>query len=508
MEVYSQHIKDWHRLKAKFVGIDTFHEHIIYLRYDCHICRSEGLTALTRLQVTAGKKSIVATLNVVYSEYIQKNEAGFSKEALKLLDITDGDFVTVTHLPPISSLSKLRSKMYGNELDEVSFREIIGDIVDGKYSAIELAAFVTACAGENLSLNEITYLTRAMVQSGTILKWDHGKMIMDKHCVGGLPGNRTTPIIVSILAEAGLTIPKTSSKAITSPSGTADTLEVITNVMPGMDVVRAVVEKENGCMIWGGSVQLSPADDILISIEKSLDVDCEGQMIASVLSKKAAAGSTNVLIDIPVGKTAKVRSNEEALRLQYYFKAVGEAIGLNVSVMITDGSQPVGRGIGPALEAIDILAVLRNDADAPADLRERALDLAGALLDLSGAFPGKHGKAMAGAILQSGKAYEKFKAICEAQGAFREPKAGSYHYDILAESSGKVSEIDNRKLARIAKLAGAPRAAGAGVLFLAPLGKTVQKGDVLFRIYAEADGELEYAIEYLKADNNIIRIEA
>jgi thymidine phosphorylase len=227
-----------------------------------------------------------------------------------------------------------------------------------------------------------------------------------------------------------------------------------------------------------------------------------------VLSKKAAAGSTNVLIDIPVGKTAKVRSNEEALRLQYYFKAVGEAIGLSVSVMITDGSQPVGRGIGPALEVIDVLAVLRNETDAPADLRERALDLAGALLDMSGAYPGKEGKDLARNILLSGKAYEKFKAICEAQGAFREPKAGSYHYDILAESSGIVREIDNRKLARIAKLAGAPRAAGAGVLFLAPLGRAVNKGDLLFRIYAEADGELEYAIEYLKTDTDIIRIEA
>lgn len=503
-ETSKDNIHSMNQLTVKSIGIDTYHENIIYMKEDCHICRSEGFTALTRVVVNFKDKSIIATLNVVYSDLLQHHNAALSKEAMKRLDVNEGDVITITHLKQIESLSKMRAKIFKKELDENAYSEIISDIVSGRYSHIELAAFVTACAG-NLSVNEIISLTKAMIKSGQKINWDK-EMVLDKHCVGGLPGNRTTPIVVSIVAAAGLIIPKTSSKAITSPAGTADTIGVITNVELGIDEMKKVVEKESGCLTWGGAVQLSPADDLLISIEKSLDIDGEGQMVASVLSKKAAAGSTHVLIDIPVGETAKVRSNEEALRLQYYFTAVGKAIGLDVTVIITDGSQPVGRGIGPALEAIDVLSVLKNENNCPLDLKERSLILAGQLIDISKKYIGKVGKDVAKEILESGKAFEKFKAICEAQGAFREPKAGVYKFDVLASESGFVKEIDNRKLARIAKLAGAPKSAGAGIVFLSPLGKEIKKGDIIFAIYADAKGELEYAKEYLTNNTNLIKI--
>jgi thymidine phosphorylase len=221
-----------------------------------------------------------------------------------------------------------------------------------------------------MNTNEMVYLTKAMINAGQQIKWEQ-PVIFDKHCVGGLPGNRTTPIVVSIVAAAGLIIPKTSSKAITSPAGTADMMETITNVNLSVEEIKAVVNKENACLAWGGGVKISPADDLLIYVEKALDIDSEAQMIASVLSKKAAAGSTDVIIDIPYGKTAKVRSHEEALKLKYYFEVVSEAIGLRITVLITDGSQPVGRGIGPALEALDVLAILNNELDAPQDLKDR-----------------------------------------------------------------------------------------------------------------------------------------
>lgn len=506
MESLKENIGADYYLAVKSIGIDTYHENIIYMRTDCNVCRSEGFTALTRVVVNFEGRSIVATLNAVYSDLIHHNEAGLSKEALKLLQVKDGDKITVTHLGNIESLSKVRAKMYGNELDEKSYQEIISDIVAGKYSNIELSAFVSVCADDNLSVNEITSLTKAMINTGQKLKWNK-EMMLDKHCAGGLPGNRTSPIVVSIVAAAGLTIAKTSSKAITSPSGTADTMEVMTRVDLSMEEMRKVVEKENGCLLWGGSAQLSPADDLLISVEKALDIDSKGQMIASVLSKKAAAGSTHVLIDIPVGKTAKVRTNEEALHLQYYFKAVGEAIGLIVKVVITDGRQPVGKGIGPALEAIGVLSVLRNEKDCPQDLKERSLELASKLLVMSGKFKAGEEKAIAKEILESGKALEKFMSICIAQGGFTEPKVGEYRFDVLSEKSGIVKDIENRKLARIAKLAGAPKSSGAGILFNAPLGTKISKGDTLFSIYADVKGELDYAKEYLKSINDLIVIE-
>lgn len=494
-----------YQVKVKDLGIDAYRENIIYMRADSPISLSEGFTALTRVIVHKNSHRIVATLNVVNSDIIASGEAGLSTQAIQSLGVKDGDSIFISHLHPIESLSKVRAKMYGKELDEASYKEIINDLVEGLYSNIEIAAFVASCAGENLSVTEIVSLTKAMIAAGKKMHWQP-KLILDKHCVGGLPGNRTTPIIVSIVAAAGLTIPKTSSRAITSPAGTADTMETITNVNLSTEEIQKVVEQEGGCLVWGGAVKLSPADDILIAVEKSLDIDSEGQMIASVLSKKVAAGSTHVIIDIPVGPTAKVRSHDEALKLQYYFKVVGEAIGIHAEIIISDGTQPVGRGIGPSLEAMDVLAVLQNKPDAPHDLKERAITLAAALLKLSGQYVAGTETTIACNILESGKAYKKFKAICLAQGEFREPQLAKHCFNVLSEKSGIVKCIHNRKLARIAKLAGAPKAVSAGVLFNAPLGKQIKTGDILFSIYAESEGELEYAKEYLNSINDLIEI--
>ena len=344
-----------------------------------------------------------------------------------------------------------------------------------------------------------------MIDSGSILKWDR-KIILDKHSVGGLPGNRTTPIVVAIVAEAGLTIPKTSSRAITSPAGTADTMETITTVNLSIEKIKEVVEKEGGCFAWGRLAKLSPADDILITVEKALDIDSSGQMIASVLSKKVAAGSTHVVIEIPFGETAKVRTHDEALKLQYYFKAVGDAIKLNVEVLITDGSQPVGKGIGPSLEAMDVLSVLRNQENAPIDLKEKSLLIAGTLLELSCEIEKGKGIQKARQILESGKAYDKFEKICLAQGDFTEPKFAKYKTEIKSEIAGTVTSIDNRKLAKVAKLAGAPQSPSAGIYFNSPIGTKIEIGQTLFTLYSESEGELQYADDYLKSVSPIIKI--
>ncbi len=494
-----------HTLKIKDLGIDTYRENIIFMRADCHVCVSEGFTALTRVIVHTNDHRIIATLNVVNSDIITRGEAGLSIEGMKSLDVKDGDMVSISHLHPIESLSKVRAKIYGKELDEASYNEIIKDVVAGHYSNIEIAAFVSACAGANLSVKEMISLTKAMIAAGHKIRWKKN-MILDKHCVGGLPGNRTTPIVVSIVAAAGFTIPKTSSRAITSPAGTADAMETMTPVNLSIEQIQNIVEKEGGCIAWGGAVKLSPADDLLIAVEKALDIDSAGQLVASVLSKKAAAGSTHVVIDIPVGSTAKVRSHEEALKLQYYFNAVGEAIGIHTEILITDGTQPVGKGIGPSLEALDVLAVLQNKADAPLDLKERAITLAAALFKLSGQYSSDTESSVARTIIENGEAYKKFIAICEAQGGFREPILAKYRYDVVAETEGIIKSVDNRKLARIAKLAGAPKVSSAGILYYAALEQKISKGEVLFSIYAESNGELEYAKEYFNSLKSIIEI--
>ncbi len=493
------------KLTFKRLGIHTQHEHFAYMREDCHVCASEGFEALTRIRIMNGKKSIIASLNVIRTELLKHGEISLSESAIQAVGIKEGETITVSHLNPLNSLSYVRSKIYGNELSTTELNEIIQDIVSGNYSNVHLSAFITACAGNHLKTEEIISLTRAMIASGERIQW-HSDLVVDKHCIGGIPGNRTTPIIVSIVTAFGLTMPKTSSRAITSPAGTADTMEVLTPVNLTMEQIRKVVDKEGGCIVWGGTAKLSPADDILIKVEKALDIDSEGQLIASVLSKKIAAGSNHTIIDIPVGETAKLRSIEAANELKVEMEKVAHAIGLKLKIIITDGSQPVGRGIGPALEARDVLAVLRNDHNAPTDLKERALLLAGELLELSGKVDVGYGNDKARDLLESGKAYEKFEAICMAQGGLKEPELGKYRYEIKAERSGTVFKIDNRRFAKIAKLAGAPDDKTSGVDFLTPIGTKVEKGETLYVIHAQSKGELEYALEYHHSQKDILTI--
>jgi thymidine phosphorylase len=344
-----------------------------------------------------------------------------------------------------------------------------------------------------------------MVDAGERIAWDRVP-ILDKHSVGGLPGNRTTPIIVAIAAAAGLTMPKTSSRSITSPAGTADTMETLAPVDLDIPAMRRVIEREGGCIVWGGAMHLSPADDILIRVERPLDLDSEGQMVASILSKKSAAGSTHVVIDMPVGATAKVRDEASARSLNALLVAVGREVGLEVRVILTDGAQPVGRRIGPALEARDVLAVLQGEPGAPSDLRDRATRLAGEILELAGHVDGGAGMALARTILEDGRAWRKFQAICEAQGGMRVPPRAAYTHAVTASSPGKVTHIDNRRLARIAKLAGAPTSPAAGLELHAPIGAKVERGQAVFTVHAQSPGELAYALDYVSTGQEIIQI--
>ncbi len=496
---------DPRRLRARRLGLDTQYEAVVFMHKDCPVCRSEGFVAHNRILLRAGKRRVIATLYHATTDFIAHDEAALSESAWGRLALQDGDTVSVSHPDPLESLSSVRSRIYGNDLNENALRGIIEDVVDGQYSDIHLSSFITACAARPLDRAEVMALTRAMVGVGERLTWN-AAVVVDKHSVGGLPGNRTTPIIVSIVSALGLTMPKTSSRAITSPAGTADTMETMTRVDLDTADIHRVVEREGGCIVWGGAVKLSPADDILIRIERALDIDSEGQLIASILSKKIAAGSTHLVLDMPVGPTAKVRSREAAEVLSAGLVAVAEAFGMRVKVIVGDGSQPIGRGIGPALEAHDILAVLRCEPDAPQDLRQRAIALSGALIELAGHAPAGNGEIMAAETLDSGRAWLKFQRICEAQGGMRLPPTSSHRQPLITEYSGRIDAIDNRKIAKLAKLAGAPDQKAAGVELHVKLGETVAIGQPLCTVHAVAAGELAYALDYAAANADIFKV--
>ncbi|WP_447952784.1 thymidine phosphorylase family protein [Sphingopyxis chilensis] len=486
-------------MKIRCLPIDTYPENTAFLLRGGGDFAPEQFQAMRKLAIGDGQKSILAALAIVDDKrLLAPGEIGLGEQAFRRLGLAEGSKVTVRQAQPPHSLEFVRRKIDGDTLEDAEIGEVIRDIAAYRYSPMEIAAFLVACAGF-MTTQETFALTRAMADVGSRLHWPPGP-IVDKHCIGGIPGNRTSMIVVPIVAAHGLVMPKTSSRAITSPSGTADTMEVLASVDLSATELKEVVDRAHGALAWGGRVNLSPADDILISVERPLRIDTFDQLVASILSKKVAAGSTHLLIDIPVGPSAKVRSQSEAVRLRKLFEYVGGKLGLTLDIVFTDGSQPVGRGVGPVLEARDVMAVLRNDPAAPADLREHALMLAGRVLEFDPALEGGTGLGRARALLDSGQALAAMEKIIDAQGRRTVAiEVGALLHDIRAGHHGSVAAIDCHLIARIARAAGAPMDKGAGIDLMRKVGDRILQGDILYRIHAESPAGLAFARELAEA---------
>lgn len=481
------------KLRIRRVPLDTLRENVAILSASCIALRPEAFQAFKRIEITHGDRVLIASLDIALDpSLVAPDQIGLTEPAFRRLGLKEGAEVSIAPARRPQSLSSVGLKISGATLSGPQIGEVVQDIAAYRYSDMEIAAFLVSCAGFMTS-GELLDLTCAMANAGTKIRWA-SPMIVDKHCIGGIPGNRTSMIVVPIVAAYGLVIPKTSSRAITSPAGTADTMEILANVDLSVVQMREVVDDCKGCLVWGGHVNLSPVDDILIGVERPLNLDTREQMVASIMSKKLAAGATHLLIDVPVGPTAKVRNTSEALRLRKLFEYVSDQIGINVEVVITDGSRPIGRGVGPVLEARDVMAVLQNEPSAPVDLREKSLHLAGALIDRDPAMRGGGGYRRAVEILDSGAALAAMNRIIDAQGRSSiAPALGAFHADVVAPKDGVVLAMDCLRVSQLARLAGAPLARGAGLDLLKRIGDRVEQGEPLFRIYAAEPSHFELA---------------
>lgn len=482
-------------LKVRQTPIDTYPDNTAFLLRHGNGYSAEQYQALRKIRITSNEREILATLALVDdARIVGPGEIGLGEQAFRRLACAAGSEVSIEQARPPRSLEFVRRKIDGDTLGDSELSAVIRDVAEHLYSPMEIGAFLVACAGF-MSTEETLSLTRAMVDVGNRLHWD-APIVVDKHCIGGIPGNRTSMIVVPIVAAHGLICPKTSSRAITSPSGTADTMAVLADVDLNESRMKEIVAADKAFLAWGGRVNLSPADDVLISVERPLRLDTMEQMVASIMSKKSAAGSTHLVIDIPVGPTAKVRSQDEAVRLRKLFEYVARHLGMTVRVVLTDGSQPVGRGVGPVLEARDVMGVLRNEADAPEDLRERAVMLAGHVLEFDPALEGGRGYGRALELLASGAALTAMERLIAAQGKRIDPPAlGAHRFEVCAERTGRVARIDCERIARIARLAGAPMDEGAGIDLLHKVGGAVRAGDALYRIFANSETGLGFARE-------------
>jgi AMP phosphorylase len=452
-----------------------------------------GVHSSDRIKITRKNQEVIALADT--ADYFPSNRIGLYRETVEVLGVREGETVDVVLAPLPESLFNIRAKLRGERLRDQDMVAIVKDVVERHLSPVEIAGFLTALSFHGLSTAETEALSRAMIGTGKSLDFGKGP-ILDKHSVGGIPGDKTSMLVVPIVAAAGYTIPKTSSRAITSPAGTADRVETLCPVNLTIKEIKSVVAKTGGCLVWGGSLELAPADDLFIQVEYPLGID--PMLLPSILSKKKAIGATHVVIDIPTGVGAKIKTRTEAYSLASDFVDLGKRLGLTIQCALTFGDQPLGCCMGPALEAKEALTTLMGEG--PPDLREKAVSLAGMLFDMVGA---KNGRALAEEMVDSGKALAKMRQIIEAQGGNPAVKpedlpVGTHSAPIRAEQAGKVLWLSTDSLVRIAREAGTPKEKGAGVKLHAKLGDNVRKGNVLFEVYADRASKLESALALAK----------
>ncbi|MCD4666630.1 AMP phosphorylase [archaeon] len=467
--------------------------------------RNLDLNPRDRIHIVRGNKKVSSSIDIAENGgIVRSGQIGLYDEVLDKLGTHKGN-VSVSLAKRLKSLAFIKKKLEGKKLNKNELNEIIKDVVNNDLNAIELTYFISACYTRGLSNRETIDLTKVIVNNGSQLKVNKYP-ILDKHCSGGVPGNRTTMVVVPILAAAGLTIPKTSSRSISSPAGTADTMEFLTEVTISVDKIKKIVAKTNACIVWGGGVNLAAADDKLIKLRHPMSLDPEGLLLASIMAKKAAVNATHVLIDLPAGNGSKFETKKQAMKLKKKFLSLGKLLKMKIKVILTDGRQPIGNGIGPALEARDVLWLLKNDKRSPKDLRDKSLKIAGIMMNMAGI---KNGFKKSRDILDSGKAYEKMKEIIKEQGGdynINPDKIilGKYRSKVRAKKTGIVRDVNSQVIAKIARIAGSPLDKKAGIYLEVHEHNIVKKGQVLFTLYSENRKRFNYAKEFLRNNHPIL----
>ncbi|MDP7493994.1 MAG: AMP phosphorylase [Candidatus Undinarchaeales archaeon] len=481
-------------LKARPVDLDLGPNSVLLNAKDA---KAMGIRARGRVRISGGGTITTATAFIT-GTLVRSGEVGILPDIGRMLNVKGRTELALEPVGLPESTLLIRRKVLGEKLDKSEIASIVNDVVERKLTDIELSAFVSGLSSHGMDMEEVANLTMSMVNTGKRIELNIGR-VFDKHSIGGVPGDKTTLLVVPIVAAANLVIPKTSSRAITSAAGTADVMEVLAPIEFGADQIEEIIKKAGGCLVWGGTMDLLPADSMLIEIERPLSLDPECLVLASVLGKKKAAGSNYVVIDIPVGNGCKVTNDDDARNLGIKFIELGQRLGMQVECAITFGGQPVGRAVGPALEAREALEALNGKYRG--SFTEKATSLAGILLELGGAAAHGKGKARAEELLESGQALKKFKQIIKLQGGNPDIKPedielGKFKQTVNASHEGYVTSLNNAVINRTTRLAGAPRDKKAGMYLHAKKGHRVEMGAPLFTIYSSSESNLDRAVKY------------
>ena len=479
-------------LSLKHIAVNSFNENIAYIHRDCSAYKVDDVQTLTKVEIHGGVKPIYAFLQVVDdAKLVKPDELGLNTEAFRQINLPEGANISLSMAPMAPSLASIKRKVAGNILSAGEYAAIVNDIVSHRYSNMDIASFLVA-SGSFMTAPEVLALTEALIGED-VIRWDNEGIVVDFHCFGGVPGNKTDIIITAIVAAYGLPMPKTAARSLTSCAGVADTFAVLANVDIDEDKLKTLVKENRAAIADFNTLPIAEGSKIVSTVERHLGLLQLQHLAASILAIKLAAGVTHLVLDIPVGPSSRIKSTNEAMRLRKLVEYVGDMLSLEIDAVITDGSEPIGNGIGAVLEARDIMKVLRNKDDAPQDLLEKSLFLAGRVLEFDPKLRGGQGYAVAKEILTSGRALEALNKIIYSQGKAPQPQLGHLTRDIVATQSGVVESIDNARINRIGVLAGASQYPGAGLDLMKKVGDQVEQGETLYRIHSVNSTDFAFA---------------
>lgn len=486
-------------LKSKSLDLEEDNDfNVVLNRNDA---KEIGIRDGETLMISLGEVELYADVFETDND-IKEGEIGLFEEIWKEYNIKEGTRILVDIPQRSESLKLISKKLQGQSLTKQDFEVIMKDIGDRRLRETEIAFFVSTFFNPGFNEDEILWMTEGLAQSGDILSFKEfaGKdgLIVDKHSIGGIAGKGITPTLVPILVAGGLLIPNTSTRAITSPAGTSDILEVVMPVKLTKEKVLEVVKKTGGCMFWGGSLEISPADDVIINVERSLEIQEFQKVLVSIVAKKIAMGINHVLIDLPYGKGAKLKGPEEALMLDREFKKLFKKVGIECETLRRMIKGPDGPAVGPNLEIKECLKILERDENRSLELECTVLNMASRLFESTKKVKEGEGKKFALEILDSGKALEKFWEIAFAQGAQKKIKSseispGNIKHDVISTKNGVVKVLCNAELVRIARELGNPKIKEAGIYVHKMPGSKVEKGDVLITVYATTPARMHNA---------------
>lgn len=393
----------------------------------------------------------------------------------------------------------IQKKKNGETLTKEEIDFMITDYVAGKIPDYQMSAMLMAIYFNGMENEELAAFTLAMRDSGDLVDLSPIEGIkVDKHSTGGV-GDKTTLIVGPIVAACGVLVAKMSGRGLGFTGGTLDKLESISGFRIDLSAEEFFeTVKKTGISVIGQTGNLAPADKLLYALrDVTATVDSIPLIAASVMSKKLAAGSDKIVLDVTTGSGAFMKNTRDAKKLAKHMVAIGNHAGKETVAILTGMEEPLGFAIGNNMEVKEAIEVLKGDG--PEDVKEVSVAIAGMMLSL-GLENVSHsqGKRMAKKALSSGQAFEKFKEMVQAQGGdiryVEHPEffeSDAFEGEVLAAEDGFLSGMDTEKIGVAAGLLGAGRETkdsvidmSAGIYLKKKIGDTVKKGEPIAICYA------------------------